>query len=136
MLKSTRARPRVGTRPRALIIDDHLTQRDLYALVIADEFSVLTATRGETGYALACAEHPEVIVVDVRLPDVDGLKLCEDFRNNPQTTWIPLIVLTGDDTAFARASLTRSLDAVLAKPCPADHLLATMRRAIASRAVR
>ena len=136
MPKSTRTTALARTRPLALIIEDTATQLDLYAMVIADEFSVLTATRGETGDAIARAEHPDVIVVDVLPPDIDGLRLCDPLRDEPLTMWIPLIVLIGDAAAFARASVMWFLDAVLLQPCPADHSLATTQRAIATRAVR
>ena len=120
-------------RQRALVlfIEDNLTQLDLYAMVLREKCDVVTATRGETGYELASSEHPDAIVLDVLLPDVDGLTLCERLRANPSTASIPVIVLTGDDGAYARAQLVRSeLTGVLLKPCPADRLFSAVRQAV------
>ena len=118
-------------RPLVLFIDDNLTQLDLYAMMLEKELDVIKATRGETGYALADSERPDVIIVDVLLPDVDGLAICHRLRANPSTASIPVIVLTGDDGAYARAQLVRSeLTGVLLKPCPADRLLSALQMAI------
>ena len=90
--------------------------------IVRDDFDVIQATRGESGCELAFRERPDVIVMDVLLPDADGLDLAHRLRINPQTEHIPIIVLTGDDTAYARAQLARSeLTDVLMKPCPADR---------------
>jgi twitching motility two-component system response regulator PilH len=114
-----------------LFIEDNLTQLDLYSMVLSEAVDVRTATRGETGYAMACAEKPDVIVIDVLLPDVDGLTICERLGRNPDTALIPVVVLTGDDHAYARAQQARSeLVGVLLKPCPADRLLAAVHDAI------
>lgn len=121
-------------RPRVLFVDDNHTQLDLYAFVLRDEYDVWTATRGETGYSVACAERPDAMVVDVLLPDLDGLDLCRRLLSNAVTASIPLIVLTGDDAAYARARVVRGLDAVLKKPCPAEQLLGALRRTIGARA--
>ena len=121
-------------RPLVLLIEDNVTQLDLYSMVIEEELSLLTATRGETGYALACSEKPDVIVVDVLLPDVDGLTVCQRLRANPQTSSIPIVVLTGDDGAHDRAQRVASqFSGVLTKPCPAELLLSTLRSAIEAR---
>lgn len=88
--------------PRVLIIEDNHTQLDLYAMAIEDSADVIKATRGEDGYALACGERPDIILLDVLLPDVDGLALCQRLRMNPVTADIPVLVLTGDDAAYAR----------------------------------
>jgi CheY-like chemotaxis protein len=118
-------------RPLVLFIEDNLTQLDLYAMVLEEALDVVKATRGETGYDVACCEHPDVIVLDILLPDVDGLALCARLHANPATAAIPIIVLTGDARAYARAQLVRSeLTGVLLKPCPADRLLAAVRMAI------
>jgi len=93
-------------RPLVLLIEDSVTQRDLYARLIDEGLSVLTATRGETGYALACSEEPDVIMVDVRLPALDGLTICQRLRANPDTSSIPVVVFR--------------------QPYPADLLLATL----------
>ncbi len=121
-------------RSLVLLIEDNLTQLDLYTMVLSEQCVVVTATRGETGYELACSEQPDAIVMDVLLPDVNGLALCKRLRANPSTASIPVIVLTGDNVAYARAQLVRSeLTGVLLKPCPADRLLSAVRQSVERR---
>jgi len=121
-------------RPVVLLIEDNSMHRDLYGMVIEEELSLLTATRGETGFDLAHAERPDVIVCDAVLPDGDGLKLCQRLRSHPDTASIPVVILTGDDDAYARASNNPSAFAsVLMKPCPADYLLTALRKALKAR---
>jgi CheY-like chemotaxis protein len=123
-----------SSHPRVLIVEDNLTQLDLYALVLEDHFDVLAASRGETGYEMACKEAPDAIVVDVLLPDMDGLTLCSRLQSNAFTAAIPLIVLTGDDGAHARARLrSAQFSAVLKKPCSAERLLSLLRDAVSIR---
>jgi twitching motility two-component system response regulator PilH len=119
-------------RPLVLFIEGNLTQLDLYSLVLQPEVDVIQASRAMLGYALACQEIPDVIVVDVVLPDADGLALCQQLHANPQTAGIPILVLTDDDGAYARAQFARSdLTGVLMKPCSTDRLLAALREAVA-----
>lgn len=122
-------------RPRILLIEDNITQLDLYALVLEERYEVLRATLGEQGYTIACEQRPDAIVVDILLPDVDGLALCERFHSNARTAAAPKIVLTGDDAAYERALAVRHLDAVRKKPCPGDELLAVLEWALTARQV-
>jgi CheY-like chemotaxis protein len=125
------ANPTRRARPLILLIEDNVTQLDLYAMVLEGELSVIGATRGEQGIELAVSERPDLIVVDVVLPDLDGLAVTERLRADVRTASIPMIVLTGDDAAYARAHLRRDLMAdVLLKPCPGDRLLASIRMAL------
>ena len=103
----------------------------MYELVLADEFSVLQATRGAQGFDLAVEQLPDAIVMDVGLPDIDGLEICERLHANPSTAQIPILVLTGSDEAYARAHLLRhELTGVLMKPCPGDRLVGALKLAI------
>ena len=118
-------------RPLVLLIEDNVTQLDLYTLVLEEAVDVVTATRAESGYEVACTEGPDAIVLDVLLPDGDGLALCARLRANAATRAIPIVVLTADDGAYARAQSVRSeLTDVLLKPCSADRLLSAIRSAI------
>ena len=122
-------------RPRVLLIEDDPAQLGLYALALEGTFDVLTATRGEAGLVLAARENPDAVVTDVLLPDCDGLDIGRRLLANRTTAAIPILVLTGDDAAYARAEHTRDFDEVLRKPCPADVLIAVIQRAIAVRAI-
>lgn len=82
--------------PAILLIDDDLD----YAAVLAKGlvragFSVLTAHTGRAGLALAEARRPNLILLDIKLPDTDGIKLHEVLRHNPKTSAIPVIMITG-----------------------------------------
>jgi CheY-like chemotaxis protein len=108
-------------------------QRDLYAMVLEDAVDVLTASRVEEAYELAVSRLPDVVVVDVLLPDGDGLTLCARLRAHAGTANVPLIAISGDDAAQARADQAPGLVAVLAKPCPADKLLRIIEQALTLR---
>jgi CheY-like chemotaxis protein len=116
-------------RPVVLFIEDNLTQLDLYAMLIEHELAVVKASRGLTGFELAISERPDVIVLDLLLPDIDGFALAERIRITPATRSIPIVVLTGDDAAFVRAEGIAQFSDVLLKPCPADRLLQAIHQA-------
>jgi DNA-binding response OmpR family regulator len=116
-----------------LLIEDNIPQLDRYALALKKEYDVLTTTRGENGYLLACGKRPDAIVLEVLLPDIDGLQLCRRLLATPDTSSIPLIVVTGDDFAFARTLTIPALKAVRRKPCHADELFRIVRHAVSGR---
>jgi RimJ/RimL family protein N-acetyltransferase/CheY-like chemotaxis protein len=125
-----KAPPKRRERPRVLMVDDNPTQLDLYSIVLEEAADIDRATRGEEGYRLACSELPDLIIVDVLLPDVDGLALAKRLRDNPRTARIPIVVLTGDDAAYARAQQEPiAFSAILTKPCPANLLLGVLKAA-------
>ncbi|HZT78333.1 MAG TPA: response regulator [Vicinamibacterales bacterium] len=122
-------------RPRLLLIDDNLTQLYLYTFLLQHDADMLTASRGEDGFALACRQRPDAVVVDAVMPGLDGFGVCERLLANRETASLPLIVLTGDEAAYARATAMRGVDAVLKKPCP-DLLLRAVLQAISIRTIR
>jgi DNA-binding response OmpR family regulator len=115
-----------------LFIEDDPMQRELYRVTLADEFEVRTAPTGQLGYARACAEKPDVVLIDLLLPDMDGLRLCERLRANAATARIPVVVLTGDVAGYTRARLRlgSELSGVLMKPSGAERLVSAIRDAL------
>jgi two-component system, sensor histidine kinase and response regulator len=123
------------SKPRVLLVDDTLDQLDLYAMVLEPHCDVLKASRGETAYATATSELPDVIVLDLLLPDVDGFEVCRRLRSNDDTATIPIIFLTGDEASLFKATASTeflNVFAILRKPATGDQLLATIRAAVKS----
>jgi CheY-like chemotaxis protein len=116
--------PTTGSeRVHLLLIDDCVSERDLYECVLETEFSILTATRGADGLVLADRAHPDAIVLDVLMPGMDGWETCTQIKSNPATADIPVILLTGaDDHDVSQHALAVGASAVLRKPCSADRL--------------
>ena len=80
-----------------LLVDDCVTERDLYELVLRPNFQILTAGRGVEGLAVAVAKRPDVIILDVMMPGIDGWETCTRIKGHPVTSNIPVILLTGSD---------------------------------------
>ena len=117
------------TLAHILIIDDEpQILRALRTILSAHHYRVTVARNGEEGLALAAAEHPDVIILDLGLPDIDGIQVCEQLR---QWTQVPIIILSvrSDESDKVKA-LDRGADDYLVKPFGTEELLARLRVAL------
>ena len=102
-----------------LYIDDHEENLLLVSQILAahPDVRLITAQNGEAGFNAACDQLPDLILLDLHLPDMTGLELLTRFRANPVTSGIPVLVLTADVTSQARESLEeQGVDGWLEKP--------------------
>jgi two-component system, OmpR family, alkaline phosphatase synthesis response regulator PhoP len=78
-----------------LLIEDEKNIVELVKYNLEQEgFSVLSATRGDTGLDLALKSKPNLVILDLMLPEIDGLEICKTLRQNEKTSAIPIIILT------------------------------------------
>ncbi len=104
---------------RILIIDDEEDIRETtqICLEIAEEWEVLTASSGREGLVKAEQQHPDVILLDVMMPDMDGLTTLKNLQKKTQTQNIPVILLTAKAQAFEQRQFTQlKIAAVITKP--------------------
>jgi signal transduction histidine kinase/CheY-like chemotaxis protein len=82
-------------RRTVVVIDDDPLDLDLVEAVLAPEgYTVVRAASGEDGVRLVRHEHPLVVLLDLRMPDMDGFEVAERLRADPETASVPIIVLT------------------------------------------
>ncbi|MBK9925447.1 MAG: response regulator transcription factor [Anaerolineales bacterium] len=119
----------MSNTPHILIIDDEVQiQRALRTILTEKQFQVSTASRGEDGLALAAANLPDLIILDLGLPDMDGVEVCSRLREWTQT---PIIILSVRDSERQKvAALDRGADDYLTKPFSIEELLARVRVAL------
>jgi diguanylate cyclase (GGDEF)-like protein len=121
--------PPAGPRgPRVLFVDDDpslLTLlRTTFELV---DIEIADATTAADALAAIAARPPDVVVLDIGLPDIDGLTLCRRLKDDPATDWIGIVLLTGAEDAEASARRAGA-DALLRKPFSPLELLAAVER--------
>jgi two-component system KDP operon response regulator KdpE len=115
--------------PHILVIDDEpQILRAMRTILTEKQFRVTTASRGEEGLALAAANEPDLIILDLGLPDMDGVKVCQQLREWTQT---PIIILSVRDSERDKvAALDMGADDYLTKPFSIEELLARVRVAL------
>ena len=115
--------------PHILVIDDEpQILRALRTILTEKQFKVTTASRGEEGLALAAAGEPDLIILDLGLPDLDGVEVCKRLREWTQT---PIIILSVRDSERDKvAALDQGADDYLTKPFGIEELLARVRVAL------
>ena len=103
-------------------------------LELLGDFEVLTAEDGEKGCELAVAEQPDIILMDLEMPVVDGWEATRRLRHNPQTRDIPIIALSAHALAGERdKAIAAGCDEFDTKPIEFDRLVATVQRIVARR---
>lgn len=127
-----RASPRslqMDKDPLILLIDDEpQILRALKTILGANHFRVASAANGEQGIALAAAQSPDVIVLDLTLPDMDGFTVCEQIRG---WSHVPIIVLSVRDSEKDKVTaLDKGADDYLTKPFGIEELMARIRVAL------
>jgi len=118
-----------NAQPHILVIDDEpQILRALRTILGAKHFHVSTASRGEEGLAMAAANPPDLIILDLGLPDIDGFTVCSRLR---EWTHIPIIVLSvREDEHDKVRALDEGADDYLVKPFGIEELLARIRVAL------
>ena len=119
---------------KVLYIEDN--DDDVYMLKMRLEllgnFEVLTAADGEKGCKMAAAERPDIILMDLEMPVVDGWEATRRLRGNPQTRDIPIIALSAHALAGERdKAIATGCQEFDTKPIEFDRLVATVRRILA-----
>ena len=110
----------MSTAPKILLIDDELSMRELLALILQLRLGaqILQAENGRQGVQLAREQGPDLVVLDLRMPIMDGWETAACLKADPATASIPILVLS---TADRRSDMHRALelgcDKFVVKPC-------------------
>ena len=118
---------------RILVVEDQEDARRIVRdLLAASDYGLVEATTGEEGLALAERERPDLILMDIQLPGMDGYEVTRRIKANPALSHIPIIAVTSyalsGDEAKARAA---GCDGYIAKPFSPRQLLAKVRELLA-----
>src|SRR5262245_47153524 len=115
--------------PTVLIVDDEPAIRELVRFTLEyDHVRILEASDGRTALDLARAERPELILLDVRMPHLDGIEVCRRLRGDDTLSAARIVMLTAADQETDRArGLAAGADEYLSKPFSPLALLALVR---------
>ena len=114
---------------RILVVDDiEANVRLLEAKLTAEYYEVLTASDGPTALAMAAAERPDIILLDVMMPGMDGFQVCRRLKDDSETRHVPVVLVTAlDGRADRVAGLEAGADDFLTKPIDDVMLFARVR---------
>ena len=118
-------RERRASRPLILIADDSADTREMYALYLkAVGYGVQTGADGRVAVRLARVGRPDLIVMDLQMPDVDGWAAIRQLQSDSKTATIPVIVLTGHDLKdyLKQSAVSEGAVAYLTKPITPEKL--------------
>jgi two-component system, cell cycle response regulator DivK len=118
------------SRPLVLVVDDYRDAREMYAECLgAVGFGVIEAGTGEEAITKAKDLRPDLIVMDVSLPGLDGWSATRALKTDERTKAIPVLALTGHARADAHDTARQAgCDAFLIKPCLPETMLGEVRR--------
>lgn len=122
-----------GRRYTILIVDDN---RELLALItesltLLGDYGVETAEDGAMGLEHAVALRPDCVVIDIKMPGLDGYQLVKALRGDPATAAIPLVILTAlPQEKYRLAGMMAGADQHLTKPTGPAELVAAIQAAI------
>jgi DNA-binding response OmpR family regulator len=119
-------------RKTVLIIDDERDIAELTRVTLeAEGYDVLVASNGTSGLEIAGNHNPDAVIVDIRMPDIDGLEVCRRLRSEPRTAMLPVMMLTAACTESDRVvGLEIGADDYVTKPFSPRELSARVKALI------
>jgi DNA-binding response OmpR family regulator len=124
---------------RILVVDDNADLLQMIRMLLEERggHEVMLSAEGEDGLAKARANPPDLAIIDVMMPGMNGYEVCRQLRRNPATAQIPIIVLTARGQPVDReAALAAGADDYIAKPVTMAELLERVNRLLTSRIAR
>jgi len=125
-------RPAVNRSYKALVVDDQSDIRNIVRMALersALGLTVITAQDGLEALALVEVEQPDIIVLDISMPGMDGFEVCRRLRADLRTAFLPVLMLTTHDAPeFVAKGFAAGTDDFVVKPFRRDDLIARARR--------
>ncbi len=120
--------PHRDSRPTLLVVDDEPLNLQVLRQILQQDYQLIFARDGEKALALAQAEHPQLILLDIMMPGLTGLETCQRLKQNPQTQDIPVIFVTAlaDDRDETEGFAMGCVD-YITKPVSAPIVLARVK---------
>jgi adenylate cyclase len=116
-------------KAKILVVDDTPANLKMLADILAfRDYEVVTAACGKEGIAKLAAESPDLVLLDVMMPDLSGYEVCRTIRSHPRTAMLPVVMITALDPAGERVKgIEAGADDFLSKPIHQPELLARVR---------
>lgn len=119
----------MNTPPKILIIDDSHDALDMLEIILYKEFDILTALNGFDGLKKAEEESPDLIITDIMMPVMDGIRFFNNLKKQSKTSHIPVIAITSFLKKITRRSLKNiGFDAVISKPFDRKVIIDTVNK--------
>jgi two-component system cell cycle response regulator DivK len=117
-------------RPRVLLVDDYPDARDMYGEYLEySGYDVIQASNGMEALERAIEDQPDIILMDLSLPVMDGWEATRRLKANQSTSAIPVVALTGHAlTGSFEGARKAGCDAFLTKPCLPEDLVREIKR--------
>ena len=117
------------TLPLILIVEDNPASLDiLQTRLMAHNYEIITAVDGEAGLAMARDKQPDLILLDIMMPKMDGLEVCRRLKSDPSLPFMPIIMVTAKaDSKDIVAGLEAGGDEYLTKPVDHAALVARVK---------
>lgn len=117
-----------GAGAKILVVDDIPQNLRLADAILAPQgYAVVTAATGEEALYKVLAEQPDLILLDIVLPGIDGYEVCRRLRADPKTSFLPVVMVTASELAEKVKAIEAGADDFVPKPYDAQELLARVR---------
>ena len=116
---------------RILVVEDGADLRAVVVAVLTQicGYETIEAADGREAVAKALSEKPDLILMDVNLPDISGIDAAKAVKNNPRTAHIPIIAQTGwSSSRWKAAALAAGMVAYLQKPASLEMIISTIEK--------
>ncbi|MEO5341663.1 MAG: response regulator [Magnetococcus sp. MYC-9] len=120
-------------KPVVLVVDDIPANIKVLASFLEQDYRVIAATSGERALQIVSAAPPDILLLDIRMPDMDGFAVCEALQAMESARKIPILFVTGESDPEEEAhALASGAVGLIAKPVIPSVVLAHVKRALLS----